>query len=74
MVLASGNTSGGSLLPTTTFNVTLVLENIELTDEHLDRVFAALPDAVPANVGGVVTLTSPVDAPNAEAAASTSSR
>lgn len=56
-------------MPTTTFNVSLVLDNIEFTDERLDRIFEALPDAVPANVGGVVTLTAPVQAPNAETAA-----
>lgn len=56
-------------MPTTTFNVSLVLDNIEFTDEHLDRIFEALPDAVPANVGGLMTLTAPVEAPNAEAAA-----
>lgn len=53
----------------TTFNVSLVLENVELTDENLDRLFEALPDAVPAEIGGLVTISSPVDAPNAEAAA-----
>lgn len=56
-------------MPTTTFNVSLVLENIELTDERLDHIFEALPDAVPANAGGILTLTAPVQAANAETAA-----
>jgi hypothetical protein len=56
-------------MSTTAFNVSLVLENIELTDEYLERIFAALPDAVPADIGGLVTLTAPVVAPDAEAAA-----
>lgn len=56
-------------MPTTTFNVSLVLDNIEFTDEHLGHIFEALPDAVPANVGGLMTLTAPVQAPNAETAA-----
>lgn len=53
----------------TAFNVSIVLENIELTDHNLGRVFEALPDAVPAEIAGVVTITTPVEAPDAEAAA-----
>lgn len=56
-------------MPTTAFNVSLVLEDVELTDQNLDRIFEVLPDAVPASIGGVVTLTAPIDATNAEAAA-----
>lgn len=51
------------------FNVSLVLENVELTDQDVARIFEALPDAVPAQIGGVVTVTSPVEAGNAEGAA-----
>lgn len=52
-----------------TFNVGVVLEQIELTDDVLDLIFDALPDAVPAAVGGLVTVTAPMDAHDAEAAA-----
>lgn len=53
----------------TVFNVSLVLENVEWTDENLERIFDVLPDAVPAKLGGVVTVSCPVVAPSAEAAA-----
>lgn len=69
MVLASGNTICKEPPVSTTFTVSLVLDDVELTNEHLDCIFEALPDAVPAAVGGVVTLTVPVDAPSAESAA-----
>ncbi len=52
-----------------TFNVTLVVENLELTDDDLDLLFDALPDALPANIVGLVTLASPIEAETAEAAA-----
>ncbi|MDE0804532.1 MAG: hypothetical protein OSA99_14565 [Acidimicrobiales bacterium] len=51
------------------FNVTLVIENLELNDDNLDRLFDALPDAVPAQIAGLVTIGSPVDADTAESAA-----
>ena len=52
-----------------TFNVTLVVDNLELTDDHLDRLFDVLPDAVPAHIAGLVTVGSPVEAETAEDAA-----
>lgn len=52
-----------------TFNVGVVLEQIELTDDALDRIFDALPDAVPAAVGGLVTVTAPMEGRDAETAA-----
>lgn len=52
----------------TTFNVSLVIEGLELTDQNLDRLFEILPEAVPASIGGVVTVTSPVDAADGESA------
>jgi hypothetical protein len=51
-----------------TYNVALVVERLDLTDETLDRLFEVLPDAVPASMGGLVTVTSPLDGPNAESA------
>jgi hypothetical protein len=51
------------------FNVTVVLDGVELTDRHLDHIFDELPDAVATDIGGLVTLTSPVDGPDAQAAA-----
>jgi hypothetical protein len=49
-----------------TYNVALLVEGLDLTDENLDRLFEVLPDAVPASAGGPVTVTSPVDAHSAE--------
>ncbi len=51
------------------YTVSLVLENIELTDSNLDRIFDAFPDALPAAIGGMVTLTVPVGATTPEGAA-----
>lgn len=53
----------------TTFNVTLVVDNLELTDDNLDRLFDVLPDAVPAHIAGLVTVGAPVDAGTADDAA-----
>jgi hypothetical protein len=68
MVLASGNISMRTPM-SATFNVSLVLDNFELCELNLTRLFGALPDAVPAAVGGVVTLTTPVVAADAKVAA-----
>ena len=74
MVLATGNTweasvtEKGDSVPKT-FTVSIVLEQITLTDAVVDRLLAALPDAIPAQIGGVVTVTAPVDASDPEAAA-----
>jgi hypothetical protein len=54
-----------------TFNVLLVVDGLDLTDRNLDRLFEVLPDAVPASIGGVGTVASPVDATDAESAALT---
>lgn len=69
MVLADGNTARRCLLMPKTFNVTLVVENLGLNDDDLDRLFDALPDAVPADIAGLVTVESPVEADTAEGAA-----
>lgn len=53
----------------TTFNVSLVIDGLELTDQNLDRLFEILPDAVPASIGGLVTVSAPVGATDAESAA-----
>jgi hypothetical protein len=53
---------------TTTFNVSLVFEDLELSDKNLGQLFEVLSDAVPASIGGVVTVTSPVAASDAESA------
>jgi len=68
-VLADGNTARRRPLMPETFNVTLVIEDLELSDDNLDRLFDALPDAVPADIAGLVTVESPVDADTAEGAA-----
>jgi hypothetical protein len=69
MLLADGNTRpGGDLMPAT-FNVTLVVDNLELTDDNLDLLFDALPDALPADIAGLVTVASPIEAETSEAAA-----
>ncbi len=52
-----------------TYTVAVVLENVELTDDVLDAIFAELEDAVPSQVGGVFQVSAPVDAPNDEIAA-----
>lgn len=52
-----------------TFTVSLVLENVELTDEVLDALFSAIEDAVPSSIDGVVKLTAPVEASDDESAA-----
>ena len=53
----------------TTFNVSLVIDQLPLTDENLDRLFEVLPDAVPASIAGLVTVSAPIEAADAEVAA-----
>lgn len=53
----------------TTFNVSLVLGCLPASDEDMDRLFKSLPDAVPASVAGLSTVSAPVEATDAEAAA-----
>lgn len=52
----------------TTFNVSLVIDQLPLTDENLDRLFEVLPDAVPASIAGLVTVSAPIEAADAEVA------
>lgn len=52
----------------TTFSVSLVIDQLALTDENLDRLFGVLPDAVPASIAGLVTISAPIEAADAEVA------
>lgn len=52
-----------------TFTVSVVLENVELTDEVLDDLFGAVEDVVPSSIDGVVKITAPVEASDDESAA-----
>lgn len=54
---------------TKTFEVNLVLENVDFSDESMDRVFEVFTDAVLADVVDLITISSPIDAPDAETAA-----
>lgn len=53
----------------TEFNVAVVLEDVELSDDVIGALIKALPDAVPSAVNGVVTVSSPVEADDALEAA-----
>lgn len=50
------------------FQVTLVVAGLDLGNANLDRLFGLLPDAVPAAIGNLVTVSAPVEAPDAESA------
>lgn len=50
------------------FQVSLVVEGFSFSDGDLDRMFGVLPDAVPTSIGGLDTVTAPVEAPDSEAA------
>jgi hypothetical protein len=52
-----------------TYSVSLVLENVELTDEVIDELFASIEDVVPSSIDGVVKVTAPVAASDAASAA-----
>lgn len=52
-----------------TYTVSLVLEGVALTDDVIDVLVDAIGDVVPAAVGGVVTVTAPIEAPSEESAA-----
>lgn len=52
-----------------TYSVSILLENVELTDDVLDALFARIEDAVPSSVNGVVKVTAPVEAADDESAA-----
>lgn len=51
------------------FNISLVVDGLELTDTNLERLFGVLPDALPATIGGVTTIATPIEAVDAKAAA-----
>jgi hypothetical protein len=51
------------------FNVAVVVEGVDLTDQTLEAVFASLPDAVPATIDSTVIISSPIEAHDAGAAA-----
>lgn len=53
----------------TIFNVSLVIDQLPLTDDSLDRLFEVLPDAVPASIAGLVTVSAPIEAADPEVAA-----
>ncbi len=52
-----------------TYTVSIVVENVDLTDDVLGALFAELEDAVPSSISGVVKITVPVQAPDDESAA-----
>lgn len=52
-----------------TYTVSLILENVELTDEVLDDLFAAIEDVVPSSIDRIVKVTAPVEATDDETAA-----
>jgi len=52
-----------------TFTVSVVVDGLDLGNHDLDLIFEVLPDAVPASVAGIVSITSPIDAHSAENAA-----
>jgi hypothetical protein len=52
-----------------TYTISVVLNNVDLTDDVLDALFAELEDAVPSSVSGVVRVTAPVEATDDESAA-----
>lgn len=54
---------------TSKFNVGLVFEQLDLRDATLDRLYRVLPDAVLADMNGVVTVQVLIDAADAESAA-----
>lgn len=51
------------------YNVAVVVDGLDPNDAALDKLFAALPDAVPSSVGGAVSISSPVEASSEEDAA-----
>lgn len=52
-------------MATSTYEISLVVGGVEFTDDALDRIFKAFPDAVPARIADVVTITTPVAARSA---------
>ncbi|MGH3471375.1 MAG: hypothetical protein ACRDPG_04920 [Nocardioidaceae bacterium] len=52
-----------------TYTVSLVVQNVELTDEVTGSLFSGIEDVVASSIGGVVKVTAPVSAPDDETAA-----
>lgn len=52
-----------------TYTVSVVVDNLELTDYVLDALFTGIEDAVPSSINGVVKITAPVPADDDHAAA-----
>ncbi|HEY9557462.1 MAG TPA: hypothetical protein VIR58_12050 [Acidimicrobiales bacterium] len=52
-----------------TYTVSLLLENVDLTDEVLDAIFTEFEDVVPSSIDGAVKLTASIEAANDESAA-----
>lgn len=51
------------------FTVSVIMNELELTDDVIDVLFRSLPASVPSSMNGVVKITCPVEASDAEAAA-----
>lgn len=49
--------------------VSVVVKDVELTDDVLDALFAGVEDAVPSSVNGIVKIAAPVNAPDDQSAA-----
>jgi hypothetical protein len=45
-----------------TYTVSVVVDNVELTDDVLDALFAGVEDAIPSSMNGVVKVTAPIPA------------
>lgn len=52
-----------------TYTVSVVVDNLELTDDVLEALFAGIEDVVPSSTSGVVKVTAPVPADGDHAAA-----
>lgn len=52
-----------------TYTVSVVVDNLELTDDVLEALFAGIEDVVPSSTNGVVKVTAPVPADGDHAAA-----
>lgn len=66
-LLADANSLGD--LAMAAYTVSLLVENIDLSDDVLHLLFIELEDAIPSSINGVVTITAPVEAPDDESAA-----
>ncbi len=52
-----------------TYTVSVVIDNLDLTDDVLDALFTGIEDAVPSSINGVVKVTAPIPAIDDHAAA-----